>query len=107
MGVTRGRNHNDLVFEKSKVIRTDYSTVHQSLDHLVMGPAARNLQHTRGICFRIFIEQRQYRLDITGKALRVCTIAFLRGRGMQLTGEDDRAGAGAGTGVRLLPTKLQ
>lgn len=56
-----------------------------------------------------FIEQRQNRPDITVKAFFcVCTIAFLRGRGMQLwTGEDGRAGAGAGTGVRLLPTKLQ
>lgn len=47
VGVTSGRNHNDLVFEKSKVLRTDYSTVHQSFDQFVMGPAARNLQHTQ------------------------------------------------------------
>lgn len=106
MGVTSGHNHNDLVFEKSKVLRTDCLTVHQSLDQLVMRPAARNLQHTQ-VTFYEFYRTKTIQTGYKGKAFCVCTIAFLRGRGMQLTGEDGRGGAGAGTGVRLLPTKLQ
>lgn len=42
VGVISGRDHNDFIFEKGELLRADCSAVHQSLDTLLMWPAARN-----------------------------------------------------------------
>lgn len=46
MGVISGCDHNNFIFEKGELLRTDGSAVHQSLDALLMWPAVRNLERT-------------------------------------------------------------
>lgn len=107
MGVTAGRNHDNLVFEEGEVLRTDCPAVHQSFDQLVMRPAARHLEHARVSGQTSSQNNDEARRERACECVR-STIAFLRVRGTQVwTGEDGRAGPGADAGVRPLPPKLQ
>lgn len=47
VGVTRGCDHDDLILVEGELLWSDRSAVHQSLDPLLMWPAARHLEETR------------------------------------------------------------
>ena len=75
VGVATGRNHNDLIFEKGKLLRIIRPAVHQGLYTFLMRPDSRNLQETCGLFSVVY--RKMYMTEISQRVkYRMSNSAF-------------------------------